>query len=355
MALENSHPDITAESGAEAPGFSPVIPPVESRAPSPARFPDGRDIPKSLSVVTLDESKMSPTASEFAEDVSKSVSVVALTDEGMDPTESELAATPAPAPPPPTKLEPDVSFDANIKRPITLKGNGLGATVWPDRLQGMELLYEGLQMRNVRLWIDYIDDKTVPPPQAPSCADANMANMRTFWQGFKGKPAEDAQKASKQAAGYNADVLIVVKRPPPNWRTKTGDDAYTMNNGCEMAMGFFWGAAIARFKELGMVFSTVELFNEPKCAPPLTLHRNQKIHDDDVTCISFALHCADMLVCILCASRHTCAYQPQPHAVPALSAVLVKETFEMSADVAMRKWFCWKYDNNWKYVLEFTA
>jgi hypothetical protein len=79
-------------------------------------------------------------------------------------------------------------------------------------------------MKNVRLWIDYVDDATdnpggiysIPPP-APDCTAAGIDNMRAYWQGFKGRRERDAKEASEEARRAGADVLIVVKHPPPKW------------------------------------------------------------------------------------------------------------------------------------------
>ncbi len=42
-------------------------------------------------------------------------------------------------------------YDFNNPQPYALVGNGLGATVWPDRPQGVDSLYDTLKMSAIRL------------------------------------------------------------------------------------------------------------------------------------------------------------------------------------------------------------
>ncbi len=157
-------------------------------------------------------------------------------------------------------------YDANNRHRYSLVGNGLGATVWPDRQQGLDQLYNTLGMSAIRLWIDY---RTGDPP---ACRDVTRGNMDSYWAGYGGDWAQQARTAAQNAANRGATVLIVVKKPPNKWMTPSSE----VNGGsnmidspeCDRAVGFFWGAAVKRFRDLGIPFQYIELFNEPECACP---------------------------------------------------------------------------------------
>jgi hypothetical protein len=91
--------------------------------------------------------------------------------------------------------------------------------------------------------------------------------MDTYWDDYGGDRAQNAQNTAQNAVNHGADVLIVVKRPPTNWMTPSSE----VNNGfemidspeCDRAVAFFWGAAVRRFREVGIPFNYIELFNEP--------------------------------------------------------------------------------------------
>jgi hypothetical protein len=165
------------------------------------------------------------------------------------------------------------TYKLNDPHRHALKGNGLGFTIWPDRLGGLGQLYDGLKPAAVRLWVDYFPaDPDKGGPFVPDCAGANAVNMEAYWKSFPKDKAENVRTAAGTADSMNADVLIVIKYPPPEWRNLIRDSdgkviASTMKDNCEGAMAYFWGAAVKHFKvDLGIPFSTIELFNEPRYA-----------------------------------------------------------------------------------------
>jgi hypothetical protein len=175
------------------------------------------------------------------------------------------------APPPPTdNPEPigdfrrgadssDYNFDDPHKFPLV--GNGLGATVWPDRQGGVGSLYDTLKMSAIRLWIEYV------PDLPPECPDVTREIMDAYWSGYAG---DEAASAARNAKDHGAEVLIIIKKPPRNWRFLLYE-TYTQlidSPECRRAVALFWGSAVKRFLDLGMEFKWIELFNEPECVYP---------------------------------------------------------------------------------------
>jgi hypothetical protein len=174
----------------------------------------------------------------------------------------------------PAKRAADAStYDYNQKFPFELLGNGLGATIWPDRTKGLDKLYNDLKMSAARLWIDYTPKKASDGgPFVPECMGmppVTLDIMNAYWAEFNGELAERAKSAANVAKGFGADVLIVIKAPPEDWTNLLfGDDGKrkgaTLKEGCEMAVALFWVAAVNKFNEIGIPFSAIELFNEPR-------------------------------------------------------------------------------------------
>jgi hypothetical protein len=178
------------------------------------------------------------------------------------------ASPPAPMAPPSgqSRQAADTSdYDCNAPYNFPLVGNGLGATVWPDRQQGLDKLYETLKMSAVRLWVQYGFDDNHPP--VPSCGDTTRGNMDNYWMGFNGELAARSVSAARQAQDNGAETTIVIKYPPEPWRFSVGDNKWKLSdsNECRRAVAIWWGAAVKRFIDLGMQFKRIELFNEPNC------------------------------------------------------------------------------------------